>query len=111
MNHSVVDVFAFQEVLLIEAIFGIILLVMAYRGFRRWVQYKENVGQLIAEQTAEWAAQYGAHMERVEARLNAIEQIVTDGGAPTAVQIDALRTNPPPEPVVNADEVQARNPD
>jgi hypothetical protein len=30
-------------------------------------------------------------MERVEARLRVLEQIVTDGGAQTASQIEALR--------------------
>jgi hypothetical protein len=36
------------------------------------------MGRLIAEQTAERAAQYGAHVERVEARLKAIEQVAID---------------------------------
>ena len=31
------------------------------------------------------------HMERVEQRLRVLEQIVTDGGAQTAAQIEALR--------------------
>ena len=30
-------------------------------------------------------------MERIEARLRVLEQIVTDGGAQTAAQIEALR--------------------
>lgn len=105
MDHPIVDVFAFQEALLVEVIFGITLLVMIYRGFRRWLQYKEKMGELIAEQTAERAAQYGAHMERVEARLKVVERIVTDGGVPTAAQIDALRTNPLPDPILKRDEV------
>jgi hypothetical protein len=97
VSHGIVDVFAFQEALLIEAIFGIALLAIIWAGFRRWLQYKEKMGRLIAEQTAERAAQYGAHMERVEARLKTIEQIVTDGGHPAEAQIDALGTNPLPE--------------
>ena len=32
-----------------------------------------------------------AHVERVEARLRVIEEIVTDGGVQTAAQIEALR--------------------
>jgi hypothetical protein len=90
MNHGIVDVFAFQEALLVEAIFGIALLAMIWVGFRRWLQHKEKMGRLIAEQTAERAAQNGAQMERVEARLKAVEQIVCDGGAHTPAQIDAL---------------------
>jgi hypothetical protein len=93
VDHGFVDVFAFQEALLIEAIFGIALLAMIWVGFRRWLQHKEKMGRLIAEQTAERAAQYGAQMERVEARLNAIEQVVTDGGVQTAAQIDELGAN------------------
>jgi hypothetical protein len=88
VNHGIVDALAFQEALLIEAIFGIAILAMIWVGFRRWLQHKEKSGRLVSEQMAELAAQYGADMERVEARLNAIEQIVTDGGAKTPVQID-----------------------
>lgn len=92
MNHGIIDVVAFQEALLIEAAFGIALLAMIWVGFRRWLQFKERMGRLIAEQTAERAAQYGAQMERVEARLKAVEQIVADGGEHPA-QIDALSAN------------------
>ena len=96
MNHGIVDVVAFQEALMMEAIFGIALLTMIWVGFRRWLHYKEKMGRLIAEQAAERAAQYGAQMERVEARLKAVEQVVTDGGVQTAAQIDAPSTNPLP---------------
>ena len=63
-------------------------------GFQRWLQHKERMGQLIAGQTAEKAAQYGAHVERLEARLRVVEEIVTDGGTQTAAQIEALRKAP-----------------
>jgi hypothetical protein len=105
VSHGIVDVFAFQEALLMEAVFGIALLAMIWVGFRRWLQHKEKMGRLIAEQTAERAAQYGAQMERVEARLKAVEQSVTEGGVQTAVQIDALRANPLPDPISESDEV------
>jgi hypothetical protein len=59
--------------------------------FNRWLQHKEKMGQLIADQTAEKAAQYASHVERVEARLRVLEEIVTDGGVQTAAQIEALR--------------------
>ena len=62
--------------------------------FQRWLQHKEKMSQLIAEQTAEKAAQYAAHVERLEARLRVVEEIVTDGGAETAAQIEALRPKP-----------------
>jgi hypothetical protein len=63
------------------------------------------VGRLVAEQTAERAAQYGAHMERVEERLKAVEQLVTDDGVQMAAQIGARRTNPPPDPILKPDQV------
>lgn len=59
--------------------------------FQRWLQHKEKMSQVIANETAEKAAQYASHVERIEARLRVIEQIVTDGGAQTASQIEALR--------------------
>ena len=60
-------------------------------AFQRWLKHKEKMSQLIADQTAEKAAQYAAHVERIEARLRVVEQIVTDSGAQTAAQIEALR--------------------
>ena len=91
MSHGIVDVVAFQEALLIEAVFGIALLTMIWVGFRRWLQHKETTGRLIAEQVAERAAEQSAQIERVEARSKAVEQIVTDGGV-EAAHIDALST-------------------
>jgi hypothetical protein len=93
VNHGIIDVFAFQEALLMEAVFGIALLTMMWVSFRRWLQYKEKIARLIAEQTAERGAQNGAQMERVEARLKAVEQIVADRGVQTAAQIHAPGTN------------------
>ena len=60
-------------------------------AFQRWLQHKEKMGALIANQTAEKAAQYASHVERIEARLRVVEEIVTDSGAQTAAQIEALR--------------------
>lgn len=82
MATPIVDVFAFQEALLIEAVFGIALLTMLWVGFRRWLQHKEKMGRLIGEQNA-------ADIARVEERLKAVEQIVSDGGVHTAAQIEA----------------------
>ena len=59
--------------------------------FKMWLRVKEK--QILAQSdlAAEKSAQYAQHMERFEARLRVIEQIVTDGGAQTAAQIEALR--------------------
>ena len=99
MNHGMVELFAYQETLLIMAVFGIAVLAMIWVGFRRWLQHKDKMGRLIAEQMAERAAQYGAQMEGVEGRLKAVEQVVADGGIQTVAQIDAPRTDSlPPRP-------------
>ena len=97
MEVRAVDVFAF--------VLAITVLGMIYAAFRRWLQHKERMGQRIADQTAERAAQYGASIERVEARLRVVEQIVTDGGVQTAAQIDALRGSPLPDPISKRDKV------
>ena len=104
MNHGIVDIFAFQEALLIEAIFAIALLAMIWVGFRRWLQYKDKMVRLVAEQIAEHAAQFGSQMERVEARLQAVEAIVIASGAQRTVEINALPTNPLP-PILKRDEI------
>ena len=88
MSHGIVDVFAYQEALLIEAVFGVVLLTMIWVGFRRWLQSKDRASRLAAEQRAEHNAQFGALIERVEARLNAIERIVTDGRDEARAQIE-----------------------
>jgi hypothetical protein len=64
---------------------------IATSAFQRWLRHKEKMTEMIADQTAERSAQYAQHVERIEARLRVVEQIVTDGGAQTAAQIEALR--------------------
>jgi hypothetical protein len=61
---------------------------------RRFFGYREK--KLEAEMTlaAEKAAQYAASSAQLEARVRVLEQIVTDGGAQTAAQIEALRDQP-----------------
>lgn len=92
MDHGIVDIFAFQEALLIEAVFGIALLTMMWVGFRRWLQQKEKMGRLIAEQMAH---RHGAQMESVEARLEAIEHMLANGSSPTATQIEGATPSDP----------------
>jgi hypothetical protein len=59
--------------------------------FRMWMRVKEKQIDAQSNLAAEKSAQYAQHMERFEARLRVLEQIVTDGGAQTASQIEALR--------------------
>lgn len=92
MKHGLIEVFAYQETLLIMAVFGIAILAMVWVGFRRWLQFKERIDRLLGEQAAEQASQFGDHMARVEERLNAIEQIVAGGGVQAATQIEKSST-------------------
>lgn len=64
---------------------------------RMWFKLKEKQIDAQTNLAAEKSAQYAQHMERFEGRLRVLEQIVTDGGAQTAAQIEALRE--PPKPV------------
>jgi hypothetical protein len=102
VKPGLVEVFAYQETLLIMAVFGIAILAMIWVGFRHWLRSKERMDRLLSEQTV----QFGAHMERVEARLNTIEQMVTDGGIRAAAQIEPS-AGPPPDPISNSDSLRA----
>jgi hypothetical protein len=59
--------------------------------FKMWLKVKEKQIEAQTTLAAEKSAQYASHVERIEARLRVVEQIVTDGGAQTAAQIEALR--------------------
>jgi hypothetical protein len=59
--------------------------------FKMWMRVKERQITAQTSLAAEKSAQYAQHMERFEARLRVVEQIVTDSGAQTAAQIEALR--------------------
>jgi len=63
------------------------ILYMAHRIFR----YRERKMEVEAGLAAEKAAQYASRSTELEARVRVLEQIVTDGGAQTAAQIEALR--------------------
>ena len=62
--------------------------------FKMWLRVKEKQIEAQTSLAAEKSAQYAAHVERLEARLRVVEQIVTDRGVDTAAQIEALRERP-----------------
>lgn len=62
--------------------------------FKMWLRVKERQIEAQSSLAAEKTAQYAAHTERLEARVRVLEQIVTDRGAETADQIEALRSKP-----------------
>ena len=92
MKHGVVEVVAYQETLLIMAVFGLAILTMVWVAFRKWLQSKERMNRLTAEQRAETASQYAALIERVEARLNALES--SSDGAKAPAQMEESRSDP-----------------
>ena len=62
---------------------------------KRWIRLKEREMQLSSEMTAEKAAQYAAHTERLEQRVRVLERIVTDKGIDVADEIERLRDERP----------------
>ena len=66
--------------------------------FRRWFSFKEKQLEVQARSTAERAAEYAVSNHELEQRVRVLEQIVTDAGAQTAAQIEALR-GPAPKAV------------
>ena len=62
--------------------------------FNRWLKFKERQMELQVGHTAEKAAQYAAHTERLEQRVRVLERIVTDKGIVVADEIEKLRDEP-----------------
>jgi len=60
----------------------------------RWFRLREKKLEVEASMAAEKAAQYASGTRELENRVRVLEQIVTDGGAQTAAQIEALRSAP-----------------
>jgi ABC-type phosphate transport system auxiliary subunit len=65
----------------------LMLMLIANRFFR----LREKKLEVEATLAAEKAAQYASRSTELEQRVRILEQIVTDGGAQTASQIEALR--------------------
>ena len=56
-----------------------------------WLRLKERQLSLLSNQTAEKAAQYAAHTDRLEQRVRVLERIVTEKGIVVADEIERLR--------------------
>jgi uncharacterized protein YpmS len=87
------------SLLIVVALPTILLVYMA----RRFFSFREKQLEAETSLAAEKAAQYAASNAKLEARLRVLEQIVTDRGAETADQIEALRDQPR---IANGDKVQ-----
>jgi ABC-type Fe3+-hydroxamate transport system substrate-binding protein len=68
--------------------------------FKRWLKHKEKMAEALNHETAEKAAQYAAHTERLEQRVRVLERIVTDKGLAVSDEIERLRDRPAP-PALN----------
>ena len=64
-------------------------LVFAYQKEKLKLRAKEL--DVLGSETAERAAQYAAHSERLEQRVQVLERIVTDKGLGLADEIEKLR--------------------
>ena len=63
-------------------------------AYKRHLRFKERQLELLGSQTAEKAAQYAAHTERLGQRVRVLERIVTDRGIVVADEIEKLRDEP-----------------
>lgn len=79
----------FMVVVGLPVIFGI-----GGDAFKRWLKHKEKMAEALNAQTAEKAAQYAAHTERLEQRVRVLERIATDQGTAIAAEIEQLRSLP-----------------
>jgi hypothetical protein len=81
------------ETILAIVIGGVAIGVLIVIGamFKRFMAFKERQLGFTADRTAEKAAQYASHVERLEARVRVLERIATDKGVDLAQQIEDLR--------------------
>jgi hypothetical protein len=61
--------------------------------FAIWTKHQRRIEEIRARSTAEKAAQYAAHTERLEERVRVLERILTDRGTSLASEIEALRAD------------------
>jgi len=73
---------------------------------RRWFDLKLRKMEIEASSVAERAARYATDNAKLEQRVRVLEQIVTDGGAQTAAQIEALRSVPSLEKIRDDSNIQ-----
>jgi len=81
------DTTAVMLAIIIIGLPTIMIMLIANRFFK----FREKKLEVEALHAAEKAAQYAARSSELEERVRVLEKIVTDGGAQTAAQIEALR--------------------
>lgn len=71
-----------------------VVLGIGLEAYKRHIAFKERRLELMADRTAEKAAQYAAQVERLEQRMRVLERIATDKGVHLAAEIEDLRGEP-----------------
>ena len=71
-----------------------VILIFGQSLIRRLIDLREKRMEIEARMTAEKAAQYAAHSERLEQRVRVLERIITDKGIGVADEIERLRDKP-----------------
>ena len=70
------------------------ILIFGQPLLKRMLEHRERRMEIEARMTAEKAAQYAAHNERLEQRVRVLERIVTDKGLELSSEIERLREKP-----------------
>ena len=85
-----------SKVLILFIVVGLpMLLIFGQPFFKRLLEHREKRMEIEARLTAEKAAQYAAHTERLEQRVRVLERIVTDKGIDVSDEIERLRDQRP----------------
>ena len=80
------------KVLIVLIVVGLpVILIFGQPVIRRLLEHRERRMEIEARLTAEKAAQYAAHNERLEQRVRVLERIVTEKGIVVADEIERLR--------------------
>ena len=84
-----------DKVLVVLIVVGLPVLLIFGRPFLKSIlEHREKRMEIEARLTAEKAAQYAAHNERLEQRVRVLERIVTDRGLELTDEIERLRDKP-----------------
>ena len=77
-------------------IFALLIPIVAILAgvMKHYLKLKEREIDAVTSQSAEKAAQYAAHTERLEQRMRVLERIVTDQGIDVSDEIERLRDRP-----------------
>ena len=80
------------KIMVVFIVIGLPTMLIFGRPFLKSIlEHREKRMEIEARLTAEKAAQYAAHTERLEQRVRVLERIVTDKGVDVADEIERLR--------------------